>query len=327
MSTAGRNPAWREAERLAERHARTVLARLDVHVATDPADGLLDLVGGDFAALVVHERSPVTRELLERLHAGAGDRTTACYARAGFEKTATIWADERRVALFGYTDAGHTAAMNSTAHELVERARADSEQRVKSAVEVVTRHVVAMREEAERLDREARAAALRAQEEGRRRSQRQRRQRQHDEAALSRCVVLLLEARLRPDAIHLAVQRLAMSPVVETVADTAPRLSMTERAHSIEIVRSLFDDAAGVIEATTPVSQHDTPQYRAARLWVQRAHDALDAADGRDVPGHVSPDEVAEHLQYVDRCWRALVTELAKVDVAPQLPRPRIPVG
>ncbi|GEL94663.1 hypothetical protein [Cellulomonas composti] len=329
MSTAGRNPAWREAERLAERHARVVLARLDVRVTSEPDDPQLDLVGADFAAIVVHERLPVTRETLERLHHHAGGRTAACYARAGYAKTATLWAEERRIALFGYTDAGHTAAMNTAAHELVTRAQTDSEQRVRTAVEVVTRHAVQMREEAERRDREARAAALREQEDGRRRSRARRRQREHDEAALSRSMVLLLEAQLRPGALDVAIQRLALSPVVETVADTAPRLSLSERAHAIDIVRWLFDEAAGVLEATTPRSEQETPHYRAARLMIQRAHVALDAADGQDVAGHVSPDEVAEQLTYVDRCWRGLLGELVKSVTPPvhEIPRPRVSVG
>ncbi len=325
MSTVRKDPRWREAERFAERHARLVLARLDAHVTAAPEDGALDLVGEDLAAFVEHYRSPVSRETVERLHRAAGGRTAVCYSRAGYSKTAVLWADERRVALFGYTDAGHAAPLNAFASELVARAQVESEHHVRVAADVVTRHQSALRHEAERREREAHAAALRAQQAQEAAERARRRRRELDEATLGRTLSLLLAQRIDPTALHSTVQRLALSGVVQAVAAGAGRLSLAERPHAVALVRSMFDEAAGALEVATPPWAQSTPQYRAARVALYRAQDALDAADGLGVAGHVAPEDVARHLHEAERCWRAVVAELVKAQGAPliDIPNPR----
>ncbi len=327
MSTVSKDPRWREAEKFAERHARIVLARLDAHVTTAPQDGALDLVGEDLAAFVEHYRSPVSRETVERLHRAAGGRTAVCYSRAGYSKTAVLWADEHRVALFGYTDVGHAAPLSSYASELVTRAQAESAHHVRLAADVVTRHQGALRHEAERREREAHAAALRAQQAQEAADRARRRRRELDEATLGRTLSLLLAQRIDPTALHVTVQRLALSGVVSAVAAGADRLGLAERPHAVALVRTMFDEAAGALEVATPPWAHTTPQYRAARAAFYRAQDALDAADGFGVAGHVAPDDVARHLHEAEKCWRAVVAELLKAQgvPVPDLPSPRRP--
>ncbi|AEI11533.1 hypothetical protein [Cellulomonas gilvus] len=331
MSTAHKDPRWREAERFAQRHARLVLARLDARVAAAGEDGALDLVGDDLAAFVEHHRSPVGRETVQRLHAAAGGRTAVCYARAGYTKMAVLWADQHGVALFGYTDAGHAAPLNGAGHALQTRALEAAEQQVRTAAAALTRHVASLRAEQERLEREAHAAALRAQEQDREQERRRRRRRDQHEATLGRAVSLLLALQIDPMALHATIQRLTLSTVVPAVADSADRLSLAERPHAVGLVRAMFDEAAGALEVATPDAARESPQFRAARLAVDRAYDALDVAEGADVAGHATPDDVAAALRDAERCWRALVAELVRSDAVPLVtapltaPVPRVP--
>lgn len=323
MSTARKDPRWREAEQLAQRHARLVLGRLDAHVVDAPEEDHLDLVGRDLAILVEHYRSRVPRERVERLHDLAAGRTAVCYARAGYSKTAVLWADEHRVALFGYTDVGHVAPLNACARDLVLRALDEQEHHVRTAADVMTRHRRAVREAAERTEREAHAAALRAQEQRDAARRAQRRRREVDEATLSRSLALLLELRIDPTALHTTVQRLSLSGVVAAVAASADRLGLTERPHAIALLRSMLDEAAGALEVATPEPARGSTPYRSARIALYRAHDELDAAAGVDVPGHVAPDEVAARLREVERCWRAVVAELVRVQTVSLVPTAR----
>jgi hypothetical protein len=313
VSAAGKDPQRREAERFAERHARTVLARTDVRVA--PADGPVgvDLVGPDFVARVDHERRPVERVDVERLHDVAGTRAVAFYSRSGYTKTAQLWADEHRVSLFGYTDDGYAAPFNQTARELVLRGQNESEHRVRAAAEHVARHATATRLEAERYEREAHAALLRAEQDERDAAERKQLERIRDEAVLGRTLVLLLEMRLDRDALPTAVQRLARSTVIGSLADSAHRLSPAGRAPALSLVKSLFDDAAAVLEVLTPVENHTSPAYRSARATIRRGLDSVDAAGGLHSTGHVSSDDVAEHLRAAEGRWRVVVEELVRL--------------
>ncbi len=328
MGSIGKDPQWREAERFAERHARTVLARTDVRV-TGPGSSLeLDLVGFDFAGRVEHRRSPVGRSDLEDLRAAAGSFVAVFYSRSGFTKTAILWADEHHLALFGYTDTGFAAAVNTWATELVHRAQLESEQHVRVATEIVARRATAARQEAERREREAAAQELRAEDDARQAAERRRIARARSETLLGRTVVLLLQIQVVPGALAATVDRLSQATIVSAVADSADRLSMGERPHAVALVRSLFDDAAATLDVLTPPSARDTTNYRTSRQAVERGLDALDAADGAGAVGHVSPDDVAAHLRQAERCWRALVGELTKAVPAPvlgEVPVPRRP--
>ncbi|WP_315095345.1 hypothetical protein [uncultured Cellulomonas sp.] len=328
MSATGKDPQWRDAERFAERHARTVLARTDVRV-TGPGSAVdLDLVGADFAGRVEHRRSPVGRSDLEDLRAAAGTSVAVFYSRSGYTKTAVLWAHEHRVALFGYTDTGFAAPVNPWAVELVQRAQVESEHQVRVASEVVARPVTAARQEAQRREREALAQELRAEEDERRAAERRRVERVRSETLLARTVVLLLQLQVAPGALAELVDRLAHSTIVSAVADSADRLSTADRAHAVTLVRSQFDDAAAALEVLTPATDRGTANYRTSRQVVDRGLDALDAADGAGVTGHMSPDQVAARLRQAERCWRALVGELTKALPPPVLgtvPAPRRP--
>jgi hypothetical protein len=119
--------------------------------------------------------------------------------------------------------------------------------------------------------------------------------------------------RLDPDALPTAVQRLARSTVIGALADSAHRLSATGRGPALSLVRSLFDDAAAVLEVLTPVEGQDFPGYRVARTTIRRGLDAIDAASGMHSTGHVSSDDVAQHLRAAERRWRAVVAELVRL--------------
>ncbi|WP_421734484.1 hypothetical protein [Cellulomonas sp.] len=328
MSATGKDPQWRDAERFAERHARTVLARTDVRV-TGPGSAIeLDLVGIDFAARVEHRRSPVGRQDLEDLRAAAGSFVAVFYSRSGFTKTAVLWAEEHRLALFGYTDTGYASPVNPCAVELVHRAQADSEHHVRVATELVSRRATEARQEAERREREAAADELRAEDDARQAAERRRIRRVRSETLLGRTVVLLLQIQIVPGTLIATIDRLAHSTIVSAVADSAERLSMGDRPHAVALVRSMFDDAAAALEVLTPPTARDTANYRTSAQAIDRGLDALDAADGLGSVGHVAPELVASQLRQADRCWRALVEELVKAVPAPRLddvPVPRRP--
>ncbi|MGY4643216.1 hypothetical protein [Cellulomonas sp. URHB0016] len=313
MSAAGKDPRHRAAERFAERHARTVLARTDVRVSPTDGPGGVDLTGPDFAARVDHEHRPVERTDVEQLHAAAGTRAAAFYSRSGYTRAAQLWADEHRVSLFGYTDDGFAAPFNQTARELVLRGQNESEHRVRSAAERVARNATAARLEAERFEREAHAAVLRAEEEDREAAQQREIERVRDETLLGRTLALLLEMRRDPATLGTTVHRLTGTTAISTLADSAHRLTAAERPPALALVRSLFDEAAAVLEVLTPPEGHDSPGYRAARSTVRRGMDAVDAASGRHGSGHISPDDVAGHLRIAERRWRMVVDELVRL--------------
>jgi len=328
VSTTGKDPQWRDAERFAERHARTVLARTDVRVTGPGSATELDLVGIDFAGRVEHRRSPVGRSDLEDLRAAAGAFVAVFYSRSGYTKTALLWAEEHHLALFGYTDTGYASPVNPYAVELVHRAQVDSEHQVRTATELVSRRANAVRQEAERREREALALELRAEDEARRAAERRRIQQERSERVLGRTVSLLLQMRIVPGTLATTVDRLAQSTIVAAVTDSAERLSMGDRPHAVALLRSLFDDAAAALEVLTPPTARDTANYRTSRQAVERGLDALDSADGLDAVGHVAPEHVAVQLRAAEVSWRALVGELTKALPAPLLgdvPVPRRP--
>jgi hypothetical protein len=328
VGATAKDPQWRDAERFAERHARTVLARTDVRV-TGPGSAVeLDLVGIDFGARVEHRRSPVGRDDLESLRAAAGSSVAAFYSRSGFTKTAVLWADEHRIALFGYTDTGYASPANPWAVELVHRAQTESEHHVRVATELVSRRATVARREAERREREAFAEELRAEDDARRAAERRQVQRVRSETRLSRTVVLLLQIQLAPGTLTATVDRLAQSTMVAAVADSAERLSMGDRPHAVALVRSMFDDAAAALEVLTPPCTRDSTNYRTSAQAIDRGLDALDAANGVGAVGHIAPEVVASQLRTAERCWRALVGELSKAVPAPrvgEVPAPRGP--
>lgn len=328
MSTTGKDPQWRDAERFAERHARTVLARTDVRV-TGPGSAVeLDLVGIDFAARVEHRRSPVGRSDLEDLRTAAGSFVAVFYSRSGYTKTAVLWAEEHHIGLFGYTDTGYASPANPFAVELVHRAQTESEHHVRAATEQVSRHANAARQEAERREREALALELRAEDEARRAAERRRVRRERSERVLGRTVALLLQIRIDPGTLAATVDRLSHSTIVAAVTDAADRLSMGDRPHAVALLRSMFDDAAAALEVLTPTTARDTANYRTSRAAIERGLDALDEADGIGAVGHVAPEHAATHLRAAEQSWRALVGELSKALPAPVLgdvPSPRRP--
>ena len=158
----------------------------------------LDLIGADFAGRVEHRRSPVGRDDLEDLRAAAGASVAVFYSRSGYTKTAVLWAEEHRIALFGYTDTGYAAPVNQCAVELVHRGQTESEQHVRVATELVARRATAARQAAERREREAHAEVLRAENEAREVAERRRVARARSETLLGRTVVLLLADPARP---------------------------------------------------------------------------------------------------------------------------------
>jgi hypothetical protein len=313
----GKDPQWRVAERLVERHARAVLHRSDVRASRADARAGVDLEGATVVGAVERRRGPVDRPIVERLHDAAAGRTAAVYSRSGFTKTALLWADERHVALFGYTDSGYVAPLNQAARELVSRAEAEAEHRVRTATELISRHATQARLDAERADRERHAAALRAEEERVRSQTRRQLERERRETVLGRTLVLLLAMRLDVDALPETVRRLTETSVVTAVADEARRLAPTEVPHALSLVRALFFDAAATLEVLTPDHRRDSANYRAGTRLLGRGLDALDAAGGAGGTGHVTPDDVERHLRDADRCWRALVGELVKAVPAP----------
>jgi hypothetical protein len=329
VSAVGKDPQWRVAERLAERHARAVLNRTEVRASGADAPAGVDVEGTSFVGSVERRRGPVDRPTVERLHDAAAGRTAAVYSRSGYTKTAVLWADEHHVALFGYTDSGYVAPLNLAARDVVQRAQADAEQRVRAATELISRHATQARLDAERADRERHAAALRAQEEAVRASTRRQIERERRETVLGRTVVLLLAMRLDADALPSAVRRLTETTVVTAVADEARRLAPTEVAPAVALVRALFHDAAATLEVLTPDHRRDSPNYRAGVRLLGRGLDALDAAGGVGGTGHVTPDDIERHLRDADRCWRALVGELVKAvpPPSPVLPTPHRAVG
>ncbi|WP_456847202.1 hypothetical protein [Cellulomonas sp. P5_C6] len=312
MSVAGKDPEWRDAERFAERHARTVLARTDVRVTPSGTTTDLDLIGVDFAGRVEHRRSPVGRDDLEDLRVAAGASVAVFYSRSGYTKTAVLWAEEHRIALFGYTGTGYAAPVNPCAVELMHRGQAESEQHVRVATELVARRATAARQAAERREREAHAEVLRAENEAREAAERRRIARVRSETLLGRTVVLLLAIQLDPDALRSTIERLAQSTLVSAVADASARMSMSDRPHAVALVRSLFDDGAAALEVLTPPTSRDTTNYRATRQTIERGLDALDGAGGAGTVGHVAPETVSAQMRQAERCWRSLVDELEK---------------
>jgi hypothetical protein len=324
-----KNPQWRDAERFAERHARTVLAFVDVRVTVDPQSQVengLDLVGFDFSGRVEHQRSPVERTEIEQLRTAAGSTVAVFYSRSGFTKVAVLYAEEHHVALFGYTDSGYASPVNQCAADLVLKAQAESTRQVRAATEIVSRHATAARLETERREREALADALRAEGEAREAAERRRTMRARNETLLGRTVVLLLQMQIRPDALRETVRHLADSTIVSAVAVSAGQMSLSERPHAVALVRSLFDDAAAALEVVTPAAARDTTSYWASKQAIERGLDALDAADGLGSVGHVGPDEVSAQLRQAERCWRAVADELQRRTPAPPhtgVPEPR----
>ncbi|WP_426592851.1 hypothetical protein ACPPVS_13930 [Cellulomonas sp. McL0617] len=329
MNQVAKNPQWRDAEHFAERHARTVLAYVDVRVNLDAQtqpDNALDLVGYDFSGRVEHQRSPVERADVERLRAAAGATVAVFYSRSGFAKIAVLYAEEHRVALFGYTDSGYATPMNQCAVDLVLKGQAESARAVRTATEIVSRHATAARLDAERREREALADALRAESEAREAAERQRIGRARNETLLGRTVALLLLIQVRPEALRETVEHLAQTTIVSAVAVAVGQMSLGERPHAIALVRSLFDDAAAALEVMTPATARETTNYWASKQAVERGLDALDAADGLGSVGHVGPEDVTAQLRQAERCWRAVADELERRQPArrdPALPSQR----
>ena len=329
MNQVAKNPQWRDAERFAERHARTVLAFVDVRVNVEPAtltDAILDLVGSDFSGRVEHQRSPVERAEIEQLRTAAGSTVAVFYSRAGFTKVAVLYAEEHRVALFGYSDSGFASPVNQCATDLVLRAQAESARQVRASTEIVARHATAARAEAERREREALADVLRAEHEAREVAERRRVTRARQETVLGRTVVLLLQLQVHPDALRGVVEHFAQSTVVSAVAVSAGQMSLAERPHAIALVRTLFDDAAAALEVLTPVTERDTTNYWASKQALERGLDALDAAAGQGSVGHIGPDDVSAQLRQAERCWRAVADELERripAQQASEVPHPR----
>lgn len=327
MAYVGKDPQWREAEHFAERHARTVLAHTEVRVAPEGTGGDLDLVGPDFAGRVARQRSPIDRGPVEELRAAAGARVAAFYSRSGFAKTAALWADDHAVALFAYTDTGYAAPANRTAGELIARGQAESERRVRAATEAFARHAMAAREAAERRERDAAARALRAEEEARETAGRRQLLRLRQEAVLGRSVGLLLRTQLDPETPTRLAQQLAASTVVGAVADEAPHLGPERRAQTLDLVRSMFEDAAALLALLAPAGYESTAHARSAAQSVALGLDALDRASGVGATGHVTPDVVARELHRAEAAWRVVGGELVKLAPvrlpAPALPHPR----
>ncbi|MDM7831311.1 hypothetical protein [Cellulomonas edaphi] len=322
MSAAGRDPQWREAERFAERHARMVLALVDVRVTPDDGSPV-DLLGQDFAAMVDRSRAPVGTMPLERLRLAAGSRTAAFYSRSGYAKTALLWADRHAVALFAYTDDGYAAPVNEAARELIERGHADSERKVLVEIAQVSRLANEQRAALERREREAYAAALRETEREQAAERARRAARERAEAVLGRTVALLLRVRLDTHALSTTVKTLAESPVADAVADASRRLTMFERPAALARVRAQFIDAAAALDVITPPSGRDASSYRAARRAVDDGLDALDEASGEHTSGHVAPDVVGAALRRAARSWQIVVAEVVRAAPAP--PPPTVP--
>lgn len=329
MGSPGKDPQWREAERFAERHARTVLARLDVRVTNAPEGAPLDLLGVGFAARVEHQRHPVQRAAVEQLHDAAGTRTAVFYSRSGFDKTAVLWADDHRVALFGYADEGYAAPFNERARELVRRGQSESDHEVRVAVELVARYSVETRREARRRESEVVAEAIRAEDRSRREDERRRVERLRDEAVLARTLALLLLVRVDPSSLQATVARLAGSTAPAAVADAAPRLTSAELPVAVGLVRALVDEALAAFALLTPTAARGGTTDRVARRTAGRALDALDAALGVGTTGHVAPEAVVGHLHEAERCWRSLVAALVSAHAAagPTLPTQRVAPG
>ncbi|MBD8058668.1 hypothetical protein IC607_06770 [Cellulomonas sp. JH27-2] len=322
MSAAGRDPQWREAERFAERHARMVLALVDVRVTPDDGDPV-DLLGATFAAMVDRSRAPLDITPLERLRIVAGSRTAAFYSRSGYAKTATLWADRHAVALFAYTDDGYSAPVNETARDLVADAQATSERRVLTQIAQVSRRANQLRAELEQREREAYAHALREAERAREAERQRAMARERTEAILGRTLVLLLQVQLDTHALHRAVEGLAESSLVETVVASTGRMTMFERPAAFERLRAEFLDATAALDVLTAVPDRGTSSYRAARRAVDDGLDALDEARGERASGHVPPEVVTESLVRVQRAWQVLVDELVRA--APPAPVPTVP--
>lgn len=322
MSAAGRDPQWREAERFAERHARMVLALVDVRVTPDDGSPV-DLLSPTFAAMVDRSRAPVDIGPLERLRMAAGSRTAAFYSRSGFAKTALLWADRHAVALFAYTDDGYCAPLNESARDLMERAHTDSERKVLAEVAQVSRHANELKAAMERREREAYAAALREAERVHALEVQRQLERERRESVLGRTMVLLLNIQVDTHALHNTIKRLAESPVADAVADGAIRLTMFERPAAITRVRAEFLDGAAVLDVITAPDDRDASSYRAARRAIDDGLDALDEAAGEHVSGHVAPDVVAHALRRATRCWQTLVAEIVRAAPAP--PTPTVP--
>lgn len=322
MSTAGRDPRPDEAERLAEQHARLALAVVDARLAA--RDGV-DLVGPDLAAAVRRDLAPVERQQVQDLREAAGSRTAVLYSRSGFTRTAVLWADQHAVGLFAYTDAGFVAPANQHARELLARAQALAEERVRAGTAAIAQGATAAREQQRLRDQAAHAAALRAEQTRRTQQERARRERQRAETVLGRSMGLLLEVRLDAGATAARVHRLAACTTVREVAERAAGLSSAERPHAVAPVRELFDEAAAVLDVLTPAEGRASSAYRSAHAAVVRAWDLLDDAEGLHVMGHVAPDEVAAGLAQVEHLWRVVLGELLKLTPPPSLavPQPR----
>lgn len=327
VSAAGRDPQWREAERFAERHARMVLALVDVRVTPDDGSPV-DLLGDDFAAMVDRSRAPVDITPLERLRIAAGSRTAAFYSRSGYAKTALLWADRHHVALFAYTDDGYAAPVNEAARDLMERAHADSERKVLVEIAQVSRHANELRAQLEAREREAYAAALREKEKEREAAARRRVARERSEAILGRTVVLLLRVQLDAYALETQVKALAESAAPDAVADASGRLTMFERPAALARVRAEFIEAAATLDVITPLDDRSASSYRAARRAIDDGLDALDDAGGEHTSGHVAPDVVARELRRAARSWQIAVAEVVRAAPPPHpptVPTQRVP--
>lgn len=326
MSAAGRDPQWREAERFAERHARMVLALVDVRVTPDDGS-TVDLLGDDFAAMVDRSRAPVDITPLERLRISAGARTAAFYSRSGYAKTALLWADRHAVALFAYTDDGYAAPVNQAARDLMDRAHADSERKVLTEIAQVSRHANELRAQLEARERDAYLAVLRENERARAAEAARRVARERSESVLGRTVALLLQVQLDSEALTRTVKTLAESSVVDAVADAAGRLTMFERPAALARVRLDFLEVAAALDVITPPAGRQASSYRAARRAVEDGLDALDEAGGEHVSGHVAPDVVARELRRAARSWQIVVDEVVRAapPLTPTVPTQRVP--
>ena len=85
MNQVTKNPQWRDAERFAERHARTVLAFVDVRVNLDPADPPTDrwTWSGRLLRTRRAPAQPGRAAEIEHLRAAAGSTVAVFYSRRG----------------------------------------------------------------------------------------------------------------------------------------------------------------------------------------------------------------------------------------------------
>jgi len=128
--------SWQQAEEFAAWHMRS-LGFDDARTTGAGRDGGIDVRAHSAVAQVKHyETSAIGRPAVQQLRGAAHEIPWALfYARSGYTASAVAYADEVRMALFGYSDDGRVRAANTGARFLLEAQATHTDSRIEDFAE------------------------------------------------------------------------------------------------------------------------------------------------------------------------------------------------